>query len=118
VHRPWVTVFETGAYLSRAEKLLSEEEQDAAIEMVARDPFCGDLIEGTGGIRKVRFAIGARGKSGGVRIIYYFHNDRMPIYFLAIFAKNEKANLSHAERNALRRLVRILKEAHGRSYES
>lgn len=117
MHRPWVTVFETGAYLSRAEKLLSEEEQDAAIEMVARDPLCGDLIEGTGGIRKVRFAIGARGKSGGVRIIYYFHSDRMPIYFLAIFAKNEKANLSHAERNALGKLVRILKEVHGRTYE-
>lgn len=83
--------------------------------MVARDPLCGDLIEGTGGIRKVRFATGARGKSGGVRIIYYFHSDRMPVYFLAIFAKNEKANLSHAERNALRGLVRILKEAHGRS---
>ena len=60
VHRPWLTVFETSAYLNRAKKLLSEEEQSVAIEMVARDPLCGDLIEGTGGIRKVRFAIGAR----------------------------------------------------------
>src|SRR5262245_44930631 len=55
------------------------------------------LMEGTGGVRKVRFVVGGRGKSGGVRVVYYFHNEAMPVYLLTVFAKNEKANLS-AER--------------------
>jgi hypothetical protein len=71
-------------------------------------------IEGTGGIRKVRFAGGDRGKSGGVRIVYYFHSESMPVYLLTVFAKNEKASLTDAERNALARLVIELKRAHGR----
>ncbi len=49
------------------------------------------------------------GKSGGARVVYYFHSDVMPVFVLDIFAKNEKANLSKAERNALARLVQILK---------
>jgi hypothetical protein len=49
-----------------------------------------------------------------MRIVYYFHNETMPIYLLTLFAKNEKANLTQAERNALARLVVLLKRAHGR----
>ena len=71
-------------------------------------------MEGTGGVRKVRFAIGGRGKSGGVRVVYYFHSEAMPVYLLTLFAKNEKANLTKAERNALARLVTDLKGTHGR----
>ena len=102
------------AYLARATKLLSEEEQRAVVELVAREPAAGVLIEGTGGIRKLRFAVAGRGKSGGVRVIYYFHSEAMPLYLLTLFAKNEKANLSKAERNALADLVAMLKRTHGR----
>src|SRR5262249_58961766 len=107
-----MTVFETAAYLARAAKSLSDAEQDAVVEMVAREPTCGTLMEGTGGVRKVRFAIGGRGKSGGVRVVYYFHSQSMPVYLLTVFGKNEKANLSRAERNALSHLVTNLKRAH------
>ena len=103
-----------GAYLARAEKALSELERQAIVQMIARDPTCGVVMEGTGGVRKIRFAIGGRGKSGGARVIYYFHSDVMPVYVLTVFAKNEKANLTPAERNALARLVATLKRAHGR----
>ena len=48
------------------------------------------------------------GKSGGVRVIYYVHNEAMPLYLLTIFAKNERANLSEAERNELAGLVNLL----------
>ena len=112
--RAWITVFQTAAYLARAAKSLSDAEQDAVVEMVAREPTCGSLMEGTGGVRKVRFAVGGRGKSGGVRVVYYFHSEAMPVYLLTLFAKNEKANLTHAERNALARLVKDLKRAHRR----
>ncbi len=65
-------------------------------------------MEGTGGVRKLRWARGSRGKSGGVRVIYYFHSDRIPLYLLTMFAKNERANLNKAERNGLAELVGLL----------
>ena len=65
-------------------------------------------MQGTGGIRKFRWASGNRGKSGGVRVIYYFHNESMPLFLLTLFGKNEKANLSKAERNELTKLANIL----------
>lgn len=65
-------------------------------------------MEDTGGIRKLRWGRGNRGKSGGVRIIYYYHDQRIPLYLLTIFGKNEQANLTKAERNDLAKLVDIL----------
>jgi mRNA-degrading endonuclease RelE of RelBE toxin-antitoxin system len=54
-------------------RLLSPVEQEALVLALAMNPRAGDLIRGTGGVRKLRWARGGRGKSGGVRIIYYFH---------------------------------------------
>lgn len=65
-------------------------------------------MEGTGGVRKLRWGRGAQGKSGGVRVIYYVHGDSMPLYLLTIFAKNERANISKAERHELAELVELL----------
>ena len=48
------------------------------------------------------------GKRGGARVIYYYHNERLPVFLLSAFAKNRKANLRRAERNAMKRLVPIL----------
>ncbi|MGO4879862.1 MAG: hypothetical protein ACLP59_03455 [Bryobacteraceae bacterium] len=48
------------------------------------------------------------GKRGGARVIYYYHNERLPVFLLSTYAKNRKANLSKAERNTLKRLVRVL----------
>ena len=67
-------------------------------------------MEGTGGVRKLRWGRAAQGKSGGVRVIYYAHSDVMPLYLLTLFAKNERANLTKAERNELSDLVDILIE--------
>lgn len=74
-------------------------------------PKAGVIISGTDGIRKLRWARQGMGKSGGVRVIYYFHNEQMPLYLLTVFGKSEKANLSKAERNELAKLVRLLVQA-------
>lgn len=79
------------------------------IDHLAAQPRAGDLIQGTGGIRKLRWARGGRGKSGGVRVIYYFHSDRIPLYLLTVFGKGEKADLGKGERNELAKLVDVLK---------
>jgi hypothetical protein len=68
----------------------------------------GDVIAGTGGIRKLRWALKGRGKSGGARVIYYYHDARIPLYLLDIYAKNEQANLSLAERNEFKKLATAL----------
>jgi hypothetical protein len=94
------TVVETRHYALRAEKLLSDQERCELIDSVAAHPLQGDLLVGTGGLRKFRFAKGGRGKSGGVRVIYYYGRAEHPLFLLEVFGKNEKANLSKAERNA------------------
>jgi len=75
---------------------------------LAARPKAGDLDEGTGGVRKLRWGRGAQGKSGGVRVIYYAHSEEMPLYLLTLFAKNERANISKAQRNELAELVDLL----------
>ncbi|MFH1340352.1 MAG: type II toxin-antitoxin system RelE/ParE family toxin [Pseudomonadota bacterium] len=99
------TVVETPSYLADAERLFSPEERGAIVDRLAADPACGVVIPGSGGIRKARFGFGARGKSGGARIIYLFSGASLPVFILAVFAKNEKANLSAAERNALASMI-------------
>lgn len=102
------TVAELPEYIRRAEALLSTQDRRAVLEYLAAHPRAGDLIEGTGGVRKLRWGRDGRGKSGGVRVIYYVHSDVMPLYLLTMFAKNERANLSKADRNDLSQLVDVL----------
>lgn len=80
------------------------------VELLARDPECGEVMQGTGGVRKIRVALAGRGKSGGARVIYYFHSDRLPVLALTVFAKNERANLTPAQRNAMASVVRAIKQ--------
>jgi len=103
-----LTVAELPEYIRRVSKLMAESERQDIVDYLAAHPRAGDLMEGTGGIRKLRWRRGGRGKSGGVRVIYYYHSDRMPLYLLTVFAKNERANLSKADRNALAALVTTL----------
>ena len=106
------TVVETPCYLADAERLFTPVERMAIMDRLAADPTCGVVIPGSGGIRKVRFGFGGRGKSGGARIVYLFTGESLPVFVLAVFAKNEKANLSPAERNALARMVADMIESY------
>lgn len=106
-----LTIAEVPEYIRRAEKLLTEEERRDIVDYLAANPRAGDLMEGTGGVRKLRWGRQGRGKSGGVRVIYYVHSELMPLYLLTLFAKNERANLTKAERNELAGLVDILVSA-------
>jgi len=73
---------------------------------LARKARAGDRIEGTGGARKVRFAGRGKGKIGGYRVISYFGGDDVPVFLLNVFAKGDKVNLSKAERNELKRILK------------
>jgi hypothetical protein len=103
-----LTIAELPEFIRRADKLLLESERLDVIRYLADHPKTGDLMEGTGGVRKLRWGRGGQGKSGGVRVIYYFHDDAMPLYLLTLFAKSDQANLSQAQRNELAGLVKLL----------
>src|SRR5262245_39022862 len=92
-----MTVAETREFRMRAAGLLSEDEKLSLMDFLSDNPTAGDLIRGSGGIRKLRWALPGGGKSGGVRVIYYFHSQDVPLWLLTLFAKNEKANLSDEE---------------------
>ena len=79
--------------------------------MLLKDPESGPVIEGTGGIRKVRFPLQNRGKSGSVRVCYTDFAEYEVTYLITAFAKKDQENLSDDEKKALRKLVKSLRDA-------
>ena len=106
---PLLTVVETGAFTRKAEKLLSEEEHDDLLLYLSMYYKAGDEIPGTGGVRKLRYAAQGRGKSGGVRVIYYVFDEVNPILALFLYAKNEQENLTPAEKKLAASLAAAIK---------
>ncbi len=78
-----ITIAETVQFRRKILSLLSDSERDDLINHLAADPACGVLMKDTGGIRKLRWSRAGMGKSGAVRVIYYFHSDAMPLYLLS-----------------------------------
>jgi hypothetical protein len=103
-----MAVVETDRFLKDAKPLISDLERERLAMFVGANPEAGEIIPGTGGVRKLRWALAGRGKRGGARIIYYYHNEQLPLFLLAAYAKNEKANLSKAERNAMKRVISLM----------
>ncbi len=102
------TVVETPGYISDASAIFTTKEREEIVTLVASDPECGHVMQGTGGVRKMRVGRGGKGKSGGARVVYIHHDADHPVFLLAAFAKNEKSNLSKAERNELAKFVKSL----------
>lgn len=100
-----MTVVETPSFLREAAASLTDAERTKVISFLARNPEAGDVMPETGGARKLRWRAQGRGKRGGVRVIYYYHNKSLPLFMLNVFAKNEKANLTKAERNEMKSLL-------------
>ena len=103
-----ITVAETEPFQRKVRRLLTETEKAELLAYLAMHPNAGVIVQGAGGIRKLRWARSGMGKSGGVRVIYYFHSSEMPLYLLSIFGKNEKSNISLDEKNALAKAVKKL----------
>jgi hypothetical protein len=97
------SVVETPDYLRDAKAAgLRNDEKQTIVDYIAANPKAGDLIVGSGGARKIRFAAPGRGKSGGYRVVTYFGGHDLPVFLLNVFKKGDRVNLSKAEINELR----------------
>jgi hypothetical protein len=101
-------VFRTRTYEKKLVKLLRHEEIFAKEQVVLMGLESWPVIAGTGGVRKARVAIGASGKSGGLRILYYFWVGAHAVYFLDVYAKNEKENITAADKKMLKQFIQTL----------
>lgn len=103
------TVIELPEFISQAKRCLENEVREEFINYIAHHPLKGDLIRGTGGARKIRWAAEKhQGKSGGVRVIYYYHDQDVPIFLFTVYPKNKKDSLTTAECNELKLIIREL----------
>ena len=99
---------ETPTFTRLVTSLLTDDEYSGLQVDLAENPELGDLIKGGGGIRKVRCAVQGRGKSGGVRVIYYWLKDGYQIYMLLVYPKSKKDTLTDRETAILHDLVKEL----------
>jgi len=84
-------VIETSAYLRDAIGVgMSEEEREAIVLAISRNPRIGDVMPGTGGARKVRIAGRGKGKSGGYRLVTYYCGEDVPVFLLGVISKGER----------------------------
>jgi hypothetical protein len=116
-----LTVMETSVFARRAEQLLTVEEHEDLILYLALHPESRDVIPGAGGVRKVRFAAKGRGKSGGVRAIYYFFDEQNPRYALFSRARTNNRTSLHNRRRPRRHLwpeLRQWRESGGLGHEA
>ncbi|MEN5068141.1 type II toxin-antitoxin system RelE/ParE family toxin [Achromobacter aegrifaciens] len=99
---------ETSVFTRQITSLLPDDGYRELQQMLLEDPACGHVIPGGGGIRKVRHARPGIGKSGGIRVVYYWLTDDDQILMLLAYPKNVRDNLSSAELSELRALVKDL----------
>ena len=105
---PPMSVVEMQESLDRAKAILTEAERTAIVAHLGANPEVGQLVPGTGGVRKIRWGTPGQGKRGGARVIYYYYNGSIPLFVLDIYAKNQKTDLSEADKRSLKRLLPIL----------
>ena len=89
---------------------LNDDDLKRLQEQLLADPKIGAVMRGTGGVRKMRFAFEQRGKSGSIRVIYVDFEVYEKIFLITAYPKNEKDNLTDAERNEIKQMIHALEE--------
>jgi hypothetical protein len=100
-----MVIIETPVFTKRVIAILSDEEYRLLQMHLINKPDAGKVIKGSGGLRKLRWSAKGHGKSGGVRIIYYWFAAQGTILLLFVYAKNERDDLTSEQLEQLRRVV-------------
>lgn len=100
-----MVIIETSIFTKKISALLNDEEYRIFQNVLVEMPGSGDIIQDSGGIRKIRWSAGGRGKRGGARIIYYWATNNDQIFMLYAYAKNERDDLTKDQLSMLREVV-------------
>ena len=106
-----ITVAETQSFVRAAAKIWSEEELAALVDYLAHNPEDGDIMPGTGGVRKLRWGKAGVGKRGGARVICFYYQVDCPLYLLLAYAKAQASNLTADEKKAVAAFAAVIKES-------
>lgn len=104
-----ITVAETRAFARSADKIWSEDERAELVDYLAHNPEAGDVIPGTGGVRKLRWARSGSGKRGGARVVYFHYRPDCPLYLLLAYAKAAASDLGTEEKKAVAAFAAAIK---------
>jgi len=103
------TVVETPEFIKQAIICMDDESRSDFIKYIAENPLAGDLMPGTGGARKIRWQASLNeGKRGGARVIYYYHDQGMPIFLFTAYKKNQKDNITAVEKALLKKIINLI----------
>ncbi len=108
-----ITIAETHSFQKESQNILGESEVDKLKDFLSINPQSGDIIPGLRGIRKIRWQVNHKGKSGGARIIYFFYNEKIPVFLLDIYRKSDKDDMSPKEKKVLNNMVDELIDSYG-----
>jgi len=109
-----MTVGETKAFQRQAAGIWSDADRQAFIDYIAANPDAGDIIPDTGGLRKIRWGRPGSGKRGGVRVIYFYHDDTIPLFLLLIYAKARKEDFDWDEKRRMQAITDDIRLAYRR----
>ncbi|QOL24924.1 type II toxin-antitoxin system RelE/ParE family toxin [Thalassotalea sp. LPB0316] len=100
---------ESSIFEKHRQSYMSDDEYRAFQQELLINPLQGDVIQGTGGLRKIRVAAKGKGKRGGARIIYYYFVQYRRFYLLTVYAKNEMADLTASQKAQLKDFMEVWK---------
>ncbi|MGB6977301.1 MAG: type II toxin-antitoxin system RelE/ParE family toxin [Gammaproteobacteria bacterium] len=105
----------TPKFLQLAQKVMTTEALQELVDALALSPEKGAVIQGTGGIRKIRWRTGKdnKGKSGGVRVLYYYDKNMLVVLLIMVFKKSDKENIDMSEKAQLKKLIPELLRSYG-----
>jgi hypothetical protein len=104
-----LTFIETSIFTKTIKDLFSDDEYLEIQNELLKDPEKGDIIQGTGGLRKIRFGRNS-GKSGGVRVLYYYADGYGRIYLIVVYPKSVKDTVTDAEKAVFKKLLDVIKQ--------
>ncbi|VAW88968.1 RelE-like translational repressor toxin [hydrothermal vent metagenome] len=100
-----MVIIESSIFTKLIKELMSDDEYKDFQEVLVNRPDTGDLIQGSGGLRKIRWKLERRGKSGGVRIIYYWVTADDQIRMLYAYPKGKQENLTKEQLAVLKKMI-------------
>jgi len=100
-----MVIIETPIFTKLIKETMTDDEYRRLQEALIVNPYLGDTIKHSGGLRKIRWSQNTQGKRGGARVIYYWKNDLEQIYMIFVFTKKTQADLSANQLKALRKIV-------------